>query len=309
MALAADHVTHGHGRGHDRQTHGAGGRPNVARDRRAASRAGARLRASGSRGRRSLTRGDRFILRQYSPPITIGGGRVIDPLPARTPIRTAAAAARFAALDERYRQRGDGVRRGAARARGCRSTALARRAGLTAPEDALALASALEASGRVRVAGEAAVRCGPVVRALEEKLVAAVTEHHSAQPMSEGLPREEARDRVFRLARAGAVRRRPEEAGGGGRPGGPRSARLAGAGRVADRGGGAGAGGDRPGVPRGGLGAAGSQRAPRPPRASPRLVADRVSKLLVRQKTLVKVDTLLFHARVAGAVETGRARR
>ena len=38
-----------------------------------------------------LTRGDRFILRQYSPPVTIGGGRVLDPVPARTPIRTAAA--------------------------------------------------------------------------------------------------------------------------------------------------------------------------------------------------------------------------
>ena len=37
-------------------------------------------------------------------------------------------------------------------------------------------------------------------------------------------------------------------------------------------------------------------RPPRPPRASRRPVADRVSKLLLRQKTLVKIDTLLFHA-------------
>src|SRR5205823_1195859 len=45
-----------------------------------------------------LTRGDRFVLRQYSPPITIGGGVVLDPAPARTPIRTSAAAARFRRL-------------------------------------------------------------------------------------------------------------------------------------------------------------------------------------------------------------------
>jgi selenocysteine-specific elongation factor len=30
-----------------------------------------------------LTRGDRFILRAYSPPITIGGGTVLDPAPPR----------------------------------------------------------------------------------------------------------------------------------------------------------------------------------------------------------------------------------
>src|SRR4029079_12163187 len=46
-----------------------------------------------------LTRGDRFILRQYSPAITIGGGRVIDPSPVRSPIRTEAARERFARLD------------------------------------------------------------------------------------------------------------------------------------------------------------------------------------------------------------------
>src|SRR3954468_16336167 len=45
-----------------------------------------------------LTRGDRFILRQYSPSITVGGGRVIDPAPARSPIRHAAALGRFTRL-------------------------------------------------------------------------------------------------------------------------------------------------------------------------------------------------------------------
>ena len=46
-----------------------------------------------------LTRGDRFILRAYSPAVTIGGGHVLDPHPPRSPIRNTAAAARFARLD------------------------------------------------------------------------------------------------------------------------------------------------------------------------------------------------------------------
>ena len=46
-----------------------------------------------------LTRGDRFILRSYSPAATIGGGVVLDPQPPRVAVRTEAAAQRFEALD------------------------------------------------------------------------------------------------------------------------------------------------------------------------------------------------------------------
>jgi selenocysteine-specific elongation factor len=45
-----------------------------------------------------MTRDDRFVLRAYSPMITIAGGRVLDPHPPRTALRTAAARARFTAL-------------------------------------------------------------------------------------------------------------------------------------------------------------------------------------------------------------------
>src|SRR5205814_4537964 len=46
-----------------------------------------------------LTRGDRYILRAYSPPVTIAGGLILDPRPPRTAIRTAAALARCRRLD------------------------------------------------------------------------------------------------------------------------------------------------------------------------------------------------------------------
>jgi selenocysteine-specific elongation factor len=46
-----------------------------------------------------VTRGDRFIVRAYSPTQTIGGGAVLDPQPPRGGIRTPAGKARFAELD------------------------------------------------------------------------------------------------------------------------------------------------------------------------------------------------------------------
>jgi selenocysteine-specific elongation factor len=49
----------------------------------------------------TLTRGDRFILRAYSPLVTIGGGTVLDPLPPRKGVRTASGRARFASIAER----------------------------------------------------------------------------------------------------------------------------------------------------------------------------------------------------------------
>jgi len=46
-----------------------------------------------------VTRGDRFIVRAYSPPDTVGGGLVLDPLPPRGGIRTTPGRARFSELD------------------------------------------------------------------------------------------------------------------------------------------------------------------------------------------------------------------
>jgi selenocysteine-specific elongation factor len=254
----------------------------------AAGRAFARIRLEAPA---VLTRGDRFILRQYSPPLTIGGGLVIDPVPARTPIRTKAAAARFAALDRDAASAAMAFveeRRGA----GLSIDALVRRAGLTS-QDAAAMADTLAASGAVRVAA-GHLFATPVVRALEEKLVAAVTEHHRTQPMSEGLPREEARDRVFRLAAPALFD--------------DILLRLVSGGVLAGR--------DRLSLP--GRGVSLTAEETRAQEAIDRVfreagfappdlaaaaaaagvaapVADRVSKLLLRQKSLVRVDTLLFH--------------
>ena len=256
---------------------------------RPGGRAFARVRLEGPA---VLTRGDRFILRQYSPSITIGGGQVLDPVPARTPIRSESAAVRFARLA------GDTASAALVfveerRASGLAIDALSRRGGLTTPETR-AVADALAEAGKVLVAGDELFDA-VLVQALETRLVAAVADHHKTQPLSEGLPREEARERIFGLAPAtlfDAVLKR-----------------LAAAGKLTGR--------ERLATP--GRGVSLTAEEARAQEALDRMfreaglappdltsaaaaanvtatVADRMSKLLIRQKTLVKVETLLFHA-------------
>jgi selenocysteine-specific elongation factor len=242
-----------------------------------------------------ITRGDRFILRAYSPPLTIAGGEILDPDPPRGAIRTAAGRRRFERLDPAATSVEETIvafveERGAA---GLPRTALVARAGLT-PSQAAALARRLVGAARVLDAGPVLV-APKVVKDLSDRLAATLTAHHQSQPLSEGIPREEIRERLFgrahsalfdhvvqdlvargvlvardRLALAShQVSLTPEEA----------RAREA--------------------VER-----AFREAALKPPdlasltpalRLAPAVV-DRVVKLLVRQKTLVRVEDLLFHA-------------
>ena len=245
-----------------------------------------------------LTRGDRFIIRAYSPPVTIGGGVVLDPHPPRSPIRNAAALVRFGRLDDRGHA--------AARAesavvafmdeRGASGLAIAElvsRAGV-APSDAVALEETLTREGRATRIGSVLVSPG-VLQELADRLLAAVTAHHHAQPLSEGLPREEARERLFRSAAPPVFEHVVST--------------LAATGQIAAR--------ER-------LARAGHQLSLSSDEARARglieqlfqearlgppdlsavqaavglsaALVDRVIKLLVRQKALVKVDALLFHA-------------
>ena len=239
-----------------------------------------------------LTRGDRFVLRQYSPPITIAGGVVLDPSPARTPIRTPSAAERFERLSRSDRDAAM-VFIEERRSAGIAIDALARRAGLS-PQAARALAGQLAGEGQVIAAGDD-VFAMPVVRALEARLLEAVAEHHRAQPLAEGLPREEARARIFALASPvlfeHVVRVLTE------------SGRLTGRDRLSLPGRGVSLTSEESraqealarvfksaGLAPPDLNAAAQQAGVAAP------LAARISSLLLRQKTLMKLDTLLFHA-------------
>lgn len=239
-----------------------------------------------------LTRGDRFIIRAYSPPITIGGGIVIDPAPTRPGVRTAAGQAslervRFVAgpapaIAEMIQ---------AAGLAGIDKATLVSRAGV-APKNVAATINALSKHD-IAVAGDRLV-AGVHLKKAADDLLALIAATHKAQPMSEGLPREEAREKIFarmapsifervvddlkaRKAITGAERlalptHKVSVAGADDRV---RSAIV-----DAYR-----AGGLKPDT------AAVASAA-----GAPATVVDKVTALLLREKILVKIDTIIFHA-------------
>jgi selenocysteine-specific elongation factor len=239
-----------------------------------------------------LTRGDRFIIRAYSPPVTIGGGVVLDPNPPRSAIRTAAGIARMRALGGDTNAVVTAMVRERS-ASGLSRSALVSRAGLAKAEAAalverLAQERAVEPIDDLIVSTEALTACG-------ERLISELKAHHRANPLSEGMPREEARERIFGRAPPAVFAHVIQ--------------RLMSAGRIAGR--------DR-------LALQGHQVSLSPEESrvqtllteifreaklappdvqaaaaaagTPRETADRVIGLLLRQRILVRLDTLVFHA-------------
>ena len=249
-----------------------------------------------------LTRGDRFILRAYSPPVTIGGGTVLDPMPPRGAIRTAAGRARFERLDAEApvskAVQAFVSEKGIA---GLATRMLVSRVGLT-PRDAQSVVRSLVEAKEVKEIGEVLV----ATSALEDRAAAllnAVKAHHAAQPLAPGMPREEARERLFgpappivfdtvveSLAAAGRLVARETLALAGHQLSlSPAEVRahdvLAATFREA---------GLAPPDARAAATAAGLDAA----------VADRMIKLLLREKTLLKLDDLLFHADAVAKLKT-----
>lgn len=134
-----------------------------------------------------------------------------------------------------------------------------------------------------------------VLQGLAERLLAALKSHHDSQPLSEGLPREEARERLFGRSSPHIFDHVLST--------------LAAAGRIVVR--------DRLALAGHRVSLSGEDSRTRdeierilkeaglaPPDAATlqtlvnasAAIVDRISGLLVRQKTLVKLDALLFHA-------------
>ena len=240
-----------------------------------------------------LTRGDRFILRAYSPPVTIGGGIVVDPHPPRGAIRTAAGRGRLRRLDASADIEDVVMTFVEERtALGLPQSALVSRAGL-APRAAVAIVDRMAAAGRIRRVGDLLV--APTVLAdREAKLLAELKSHHAAHPLSDGLPREEARERIFgraapqifdfvvdTLAAAGKIVARDRLALAGHTLAlSPEEARAQDALIRIFR---------DAGLAPPDLSAAAAKASVDP------AVADRVGRLLLRQKLLVKLDELMFH--------------
>ncbi len=143
-----------------------------------------------------LVRGDRFILRAYSPLSTIAGGTVLDPLPPRRGARTAAGAARFAQLREADTP-DDAVmamvdESGLA---GLAVDLLVSRAGV--PLDGCeALGASLVKQGRAARIGAVLVSASRL-SAVAPRILDAVARYHLRHPLEDGMPREELRERLF----------------------------------------------------------------------------------------------------------------
>ena len=143
----------------------------------------------------ALTRGDRFVLRAYSPPITIAGGRVLDPLPPRGRLRSRRGVARLQRLSAADGLAGclaamveEGAGRGVSRA------ALVPRLGVGAQVLDRTVARAA-AAGQVAVVGERLVAPAEL-DAARQRLLQLAAEFHAAHPLEPGLAREEARERL-----------------------------------------------------------------------------------------------------------------
>ena len=141
-------------------------------------------------------RGDRLVLRAYSPPETIGGAVVLDPLAPRRSRASSAAAARLRdAADAPAAALAMVEEAGTA---GVAAAELAAR--VTVPLSALL--AALAAQPRVAALGQdpPVVVSQAALSALRAATAAALAGFHAREPLKAGMPREELRSRVFGAA-------------------------------------------------------------------------------------------------------------
>jgi selenocysteine-specific elongation factor len=142
--------------------------------------------------------GETFIIRSYSPAITIAGGRVIDPMPAKHRGRDTAAAKTF--LDNLL-QSGEDHRAvidllvAAAGVRGADFHGLQSRTGWKAEVIKDTLVADLKDGSIVDAGGRWLASSS--FSELKNSAAGAVAGHHKRDPLSRGIPREELRERVF----------------------------------------------------------------------------------------------------------------
>jgi selenocysteine-specific elongation factor len=139
--------------------------------------------------------GDRFVVRSYSPILTIGGGALLDVDPGSTRIKAPARIAHLRTLetgtpeqvvDEHVRHAGAG---------GVRLGALAARVPFGAVRGR-ALLEALVAGGRVVAVDREWFLHADAVARLRGLIVGALEQFHRAQPLRPGMSREELRGRA-----------------------------------------------------------------------------------------------------------------
>jgi len=142
--------------------------------------------------------GDRFIVRSYSPQVTIGGGLVIDPLPQKHRIRDKVARAGLERLE-----RADLLERLAvfveiAGINGMSEEEIAARTGATDEQIAAATRELIGNKRMIEISSAPlSLISAESYRTFADRVIEMLTAHHRREPLSLGLSREEVRDRVF----------------------------------------------------------------------------------------------------------------
>jgi len=141
--------------------------------------------------------GDRFIIRSYSPQITIGGGVILDALPEKHRIRDETARRHLEQLEAASAGERVALFIEMAGTHGATATELASRTGVT-DSQLEALTRELIRTGRVMATGAPLLLISQDnYRLLADRVTELLSEHHRREPLSLGVSREEVRDRVF----------------------------------------------------------------------------------------------------------------
>ena len=247
-----------------------------------------------------LTRGDRVVVRAYSPPVTIGGGVILDPAPTRPGIRTVEGLAALEALRTADDETPALVAMiSAVGLSGLPVSSVTSRAGVPPPR-VPAVLERLRQVGVVRV-GDRLVD-GRLLEKVSADLLALVGAAHQADAMSGGMPREEARERLFARVDASIFSAVVEALKAKGALTGTErlalpthKATVAGAGDEA-----------RTSIlevyRKAGLLAPDAAQVATSA-GLPASMVDKLTQLLVREKALVRLETLIFHAETLQALK------
>ena len=141
-----------------------------------------------------VARGDPFVLRRYSPMVTIGGGEVIT---AHAAVRRRGAAAAAAVVADEASEFEDQLRAAlvsAGRA-GATVEAIARQAGAGGDRVAAQVQAWVAAGQAIDLRGRVFSRHAS--RAVEEDILRALAVYHEATPWRRGMPRDELKARAF----------------------------------------------------------------------------------------------------------------
>jgi selenocysteine-specific elongation factor len=156
-------------------------------------------------------RDDHFIVRQFSPVITVGGGVVLDPL-ARRPTRKDSGRVKF--LETLDRGTNEEILRAMVERNifGVDLEEILARTGWK-QEDGRATAENLVRTGAVRKLNEAPLLllAEPLFQEISKKLLTRVDSYHKQNPLSPGIPREDLRVNVGRRMRSETFRTAIEE--------------------------------------------------------------------------------------------------